>query len=185
MNRPGSSSSTSTRRDFPPAPSPPPTIPLPPIPSPRDSASQSPSDTLVFPSPPIRPRLRTLSHQPDTGIIQDTLTSSSSPNSLHRFNSTLKRFLPPASPPTPSSPSTGMMFDLDPELAMDPFAAPSPTPASLSRLEREQAAYVRSRDDIRRIKMQTGEDGANRARRTPPPRYELDGPLHKDVGRAV
>jgi hypothetical protein len=58
------------------------------------------------------------------------------------------------------------MFDLDPELAMDPFA-PSSGAAGVSRYEREAAAYARAREDLRRVKLSLGE-----GRETPPPRYE-------------
>lgn len=77
------------------------------------------------------------------------------------------------------------MFDLDPEVASDPFAAHSLPTGTMPRAEREQAAYVRPRGDLRRMKVQTGDVsviGEGMGRMTPPPKYEVWG---QEAGRAV
>ena len=52
------------------------------------------------------------------------------------------------------------MFDLDPEVANDPFAAIQVFPlAATSRAERDQAALLRAKGDLRRVKVMVGDVG--------------------------
>lgn len=167
MSRPASNSS-SIRRDLP-APSSPPKAPLPPTPGQQQQDYFSPPGRRA--PPPERLRVQ----NPST----PTSAAPSAPSpTLARGSSISKRHFPPSPmSPTNTSPrstfssvtmpsSPSLMFDLDPELAMDPFA-PSSGAAGVSRYEREATAYARAREDLRRVKLSLGE-----GRETPPPRYE-------------
>ena len=192
MQRPGSSSSATFSQDhYCPAPSPPPTIPLPPIPTRQESSVEAPPQdepqamrTQPYPSEqPYRGTYpKPKPHPFNIRVVQNQTPSATPTTSLSRAGSTIKRLLPTSN--LPPSPNTGMMFDLDPEIASDPFASVIGPPTTTSRLERERAAYARSRGDLRRVKMQTG-DLDREGRWTPPPQYELDGAVQGEVGRAV
>lgn len=67
------------------------------------------------------------------------------------------------------------MFDLDPEVANDPFAAIQSFPlAATSRAERDQAALLRAKGDLRRVKVMVGDVGGELSGGNFPARIDMD-----------
>ncbi|ORY34253.1 hypothetical protein BCR39DRAFT_517252 [Naematelia encephala] len=190
-------------RHFVPAPTPPPNIPLPPIPlhpSPALSLSRisSAPHHASFPAS-VSPTIRTSpAESASTRSVYRARNPMPTQNRPSRVNSLTKRPLPPS----PTTSTSSVMFDLDP----DPFAAP-PLPETVSmstqtqtqargaqvpysyshhptltRLERQHAAWKKSREDLGRVQMVIGE--AQGRVLTPPPMYSIEFDS-EESGRAI